>query len=1204
MADRNHTEKKEKKSKIRNAAHKDESSITFYLHASLFLFFLTTYAFLQFLDKNKYPLILNNEILPEVLFFCFGLLIFSFLSLFLLSFWRFLARVFIATVAGGVVAYILGLLFPFNIGNYLSQYASFLPPNILSFVATNGNMIVAGVAGLVFFILLNMFKGGAMALLSLPVLAAIFLLLNTASKQTIPVKIQTPDATSDRENEKTENLIYLILADHASYGLAAESWQNLNAKTSNNTVELPFSPAFIASFYQSNNFTFYPSAYLRFQDKYRNIENILNPTLTEIGNDLFDSSDAVYYVSSEDAKVSTTRNDLFKALKQQGYHLNVYQSYPFDFCKGAGAKEIASCVTYPAPLGALYQTNISTPSRLLLLFGHWLYSTPFGKDVANYAYNKAKEKIDPSALPILGNPMSKSLPIGQSLILSRLRQDVLTAQGKNVFFAHLNLPHYPYVYDKNCQLRVDPLSWRSNAPYTEKKELNGELKRWEDYNQQLFCAYAQINYLIKDLEKAKLLNKTTIVIHGDKGAGISKEKTDENDQTRVDRIVTRFKSNRTTVFGIYTPKNKAQIKTTPCDIATLVDRHVLKNTADVCMPPDFTSYTQEEQDKSMAWFSAPIAPNYLKKTDFKPLYTSWLEKGGEAFMGTLDERLKKENQNASSSKISFVAPPSFSGLHTTTETEAPVKEKTTDFVPVPEKNDFPPTQEPAPQEPKVIELHLPSADVLPTVQELSVQEPPPPAAEPELPSFPVVEPEALPFPVIEQEKREKTAALDVIADDLGELPKPIALPESSAQDKWKATNIKEGQKTTLELLPKTEEKAKTLQTEPAVSEVVPQAAPAAQVEILPLPTPEIVEPVGTTEKKIAPKAKQQEPNETAEVKAAKEARAQAEAQVQAKANEEAQAIAAAEAQIKAAEEAKAKLEALAQARAQAEAEAKARAEEEAKLRAEEEERIKTEAEAQIKAAEEAKAKVEAAAQARAQAEAEAKAKADEVARIKAEEEERVKAEAEAQIKAAKEAQAKARAEARAAKAREEEEERRRLEEEEREEMRKKTPPPPPANADELDIVKETTIERVNDEGEIETFIYLERKPNPKRFKKKPQEERELQQNLSYEPVKQTTLESTLKPEENMTKTTSAPAPELRELEQDLDRTVKTEPPKQETTSSLQPVAVPATATSERELDQEPELASPQPMPEKQTEQPAKKQIVVTEAAVTERVLED
>ena len=71
-------------------------------------------------------------------------------------------------------------------------------------------------------------------------------------------------------------------------------------------------------------------------------------------------------------------------------------------------------------------------------------------------------------------------------------------------------------------------------------------------------------------------------------------------------------------------------------------------------------------------------------------------------------------------------------------------------------------------------------------------------------------------------------------------------------------------------------------------------------------------------------------------------------------------------------------------------------------------------------------------------------------------------------------------------------------------MRKKTPPPPPANADELDIVKETLVERVNDDGEIETFIYLERKPNPNKFKKKARKERELQQqDLVKEPTEQT-----------------------------------------------------------------------------------------------------
>ncbi len=1176
MSETDRIEKKAQKSKIRKAAQKDESSITFYLHASLFLFFLTAYAFLLFLYKNKYPLILNNEILPEVLFSCFGLLIFSFASLFLLSFWRFLARVFIAVVAGAAAAYILGLMFPFNIGNYAAHYVSFLPQNVLTYIAANGNQIIAGISGLLFFILLNIFKGGAMAFLSLPVLVAVFMLLNTAAKQIIPEKIQVETVSADQKKEKTDNLIYLILADHTGYAVAAETWQTLNSKNAA-PAEMPFSPTFIPAFYKTNNFTFYPSAYLRFLNKYRNIGNALNPSLTEIGDDLFNRTDAVYYVSSDDASVSASRNDLFKALKNKGYSLNIYQSYPFDFCKDAGAKEISSCVTYPAPMGALYQTNLSTQSRLMLLIGHWLYSTPFGKQAAEYLYQKANSKIDASGLPLLGNPMSKSLSVGQPLILSHLRQDVLSSSGKNVFFAHLNLPHYPYVYDKNCQLRIDPMTWRGNAPYTDKRELSGELKRWEDYNQQLFCTYAQINYLIDDLKTAKLLDKTTIIIHGDKGSGIRKEKTDEDQLTRTDRMIYRFKNNMTTVFGIYKPKNKASVNTAACDIATLIDRHLLDNTTSVCQPPDFSAFTREEQDKSMAWLAAPVSENYLKSSDFKSSYTSWLENGGQAFMASLNERLKQEQEKEASSKISFVAPPAFMENQKKAENTSSAKEKTTDFFPVPE------TKSEIKQD---ASLPPPSSEKEPN------DIPPPPTTAPETEADFI----SLPAPVlVEQPASAQTSdsevppppPTDIIADDLGQLPQPIVLPESSAQDKWKTADIKDGQTTTLELVPTIADQNAEQPVQPEIQETpTPQAAPAVQVEVLPLPPAVQSEAVAKLPSEAPPAT---EPSQSVAVQPQEEltqaipalsadipqpvdaasAPTEAEKPLPTAADEEAQAIAAAEAQIKAAQEIKAKAEAAAQARAKAEAEAKAKAEEEARLKAEEEAKLLAEAEAQLKAAEEAKAKAEAAAQARIKAEEEAKAKAAEEARLKDEEEAKAKAEMEAQIKAAQEAQARARAEARAAKAREEEEERRRQEEAEREEMRKKTPPPP-ANADELDIVKETLVERINDDGEIETFIYLERKPNPNKFKKKAQKERELQQqDLVKEPAEQT-----------------APSEEKQPVQVPANVPATEEPP---AVSSAIPVSEPEAPPLSIPAEQETETL-------KTPEQPR--------PAVVERVLED
>ena len=193
------------------ARQRQEASFSFYLHSSLFLFFLTVFTFVLFLHANKYPMILNNEIQPEVLFACFGFFVFSFLSLFLLSFWRFLAKVFISVVAGGAVAYILGLLLPYNVGNYFAHYFSFLPHDVLMYAAQNGNQIAAIASGVVLLLILCMFRSGVMAFMSLPVLAGLFWVMNDSAKQTIPdVARSAAPAVQPADGEKTENLIHLI----------------------------------------------------------------------------------------------------------------------------------------------------------------------------------------------------------------------------------------------------------------------------------------------------------------------------------------------------------------------------------------------------------------------------------------------------------------------------------------------------------------------------------------------------------------------------------------------------------------------------------------------------------------------------------------------------------------------------------------------------------------------------------------------------------------------------------------------------------------------------------------------------------------------------------------------------------------------------------------------------------------------------------
>lgn len=1147
------------------ARQRQEASFSFYLHSSLFLFFLTVFTFVLFLHANKYPMILNDEIQPEVLFACFGFFVFSFLCLFLLSFWRFLAKVFISVIAGGAVAYILGLLLPYNVGNYFAHYFSFLPHDVLMYAAQNGNQIVAIASGVILLLILCMFRSGVMAFMSLPVLAGLFWVMNASAKQTIPdVARSAAPAVQPADGEKTENLIHLILAGHAGYAAAAEDWQRLNAKA-DVPKDAAFNPTFIPAFYKSNGFAFYPSAYLRHANKYRNIANILNPSAAEDTSNLFSRDDAVYYTVSDEAPAFATRNDLFKALKDQGYTLNVYQTYPFDFCKGDGAKNVDVCLTYPAPIGALYRTNLSTGARLMLLAGHWLNSTPFGKDVLKYAYDKVAQKTNPDYFPFLGNPLSRSLPVGQPAVLSRLRRDVLAAKGKNAFFVHLDLPHYPYVYDQNCRLKTDPSKWRSNASYTNRNEFEGELRRWEDYDRQLFCTYAQINYLIRDLDAAKKLDDTTLVIHGDKGADIRKEARDDEDTTRVDKAINRFKNNMTTVFAIRKPAGKAEVRAEACDVPTLISRYVEGKKDAACQKPDLSSYSQEERDKTMAWLNRPVAKGYLDGGDYAALYADWLEKGGQAFMAALDERLKTEEQTpAETRKISFVAPPK-TDKPALFDEPAKEKEPTTDFVPVP----------------------------------------------PETPAEQTIEPTADVTPDAPAEETAKPA-VDVIADELSDLPAPIVLPQidPAVADKWKSTDIKEGQKTTLELVPQELSNQPQTSGQPAPEQTpAPESAPAAAVDLIPLPALDIAEQpaAAPAETQIeTPTVQAEAPAETpqtvapetpvpaAETAAVPELPAPpvAEAPETIVVTEEAfvaetpavetQTAETATPQPESAPDAQQAAAPLTQAQAaeQAAAEAKALAEQQAQAKAAEEAEAKALAEKQAKAEAEAKALAEKQAAEKAaaeKAEAEAKAAAEKQAQ------EAALAEKQAKEKAEAEAKAKALAEKQAAeKAAEEQAAKQRAEEEAKEREALRKPLPATIDVDKLDIIKETVTERVNDDGEVETFIFIERKPNPNRFKKKPVEERVLQQDLERAP------EPPEKPEVLEHETDAAPAVE----------TVNAPAP--ETEKAAEHAAEPVPAASD----------APVPAPAAQTEPaasgnvPAAQVVPAASTAPVERVLED
>ena len=682
-------EKKGKKGKEKTPAPKDESSIAFFLNSSLFVFFVTAWAFVRFLYSNRYPLVLNNEVLPEVIAVFAGLLVFSFLVMFLLSPVRFLARVFLSFVAGASAAYLLGVYSPYNVGEYIASFLGFLPHQAVLSIAANGNLIVGVLVGFAFFAAVNIIRGGAMALLSLPALCALFYMFNASAQQRIPLSVEKKAALAQVEEGKggeNQNLVYLMLADHAGYAYAREKWA---AKAGDKDAD-DKTPYFVNDFYQDNGFAFYPHVYSRFPDRYRSVASVLNPSKKEIKGEMFGRGTGTYYSSSEDARVTFSENELFKKLKEAGYNLNVYQSHPFNFCDGAESGGISGCFTYPAPIGALHGTDLSLTSKVALLVGHWLNSSPLGRGLVDAVRGKLIDHhVKISDFPIIGVPYVNSTPVGQADLLMQLREDLKKAQGKNVFFAHLALPHYPYVYDRFCRLKKDPRLWRINKPYAGVSEPKEEERRWDQYNQQLFCTYAQLNAAIRDWEASGDLKNTKIVIHGDKGAGIVPSAKDIQLASKLDQAMERMKRNSSTVFAVYpSASKKAEVKASPCDLGSLVKMYVLGEKPSACVLPELNNPDADEKAKLEKWLASPVAGiDFKPKEKYSETYAKWLESGGQSFLSATDlrrRRLKGEDMPAA---VRFVEPPEKSATKDDGSDKAPETQNIkTEIVPVPAEN--------------------------------------------------------------------------------------------------------------------------------------------------------------------------------------------------------------------------------------------------------------------------------------------------------------------------------------------------------------------------------------------------------------------------------------------------------------------------------------------------------------------------------------
>jgi hypothetical protein len=270
----------------------------------------------------------------------------------------------------------------------------------------------------------------------------------------------------------------------------------------------------VRSLFVGNGFRLHGGAYSQYFNTYNSIGNALN--FASLG------TDAGHFAEVQEP-YHLRENAYFAALEERGYRLRVYQSSYLDYCRTPGVSP-DSCETYDV-------NSIKYVEDLPLGVGQkaaFLRRSFFGlselRTVARAFYNGAWGAR--TALPLWDARVARVGPIPVLPLFDRIAGDIETYGGGTLYFAHLLIPHSPYLLDEGCAVKADTDEWRPRKnpelPLSLANTPESRAATYTAYVAQLRCANVLLASLFERLDSEGLLDDAIVIVHGDHGARINR----------------------------------------------------------------------------------------------------------------------------------------------------------------------------------------------------------------------------------------------------------------------------------------------------------------------------------------------------------------------------------------------------------------------------------------------------------------------------------------------------------------------------------------------------------------------------------------------------------------------------------------------------------------------------------------------------------
>ena len=277
-------------------------------------------------------------------------------------------------------------------------------------------------------------------------------------------------------------------------------------------------------------------------------------------------------------RYTLVENKYFEKQAQAGYDIRVIQSDYLDFCN-SDRISIAYCYDYPGVSPGAMNTAalplLLKAKRLIRsFFNHSLFVVLLNEIFNSGGINQTDSSTETNQrVPV------KYFNAALMHSIELLKKQLHSNSDGSLIFAHLLMPHGPFIWDSQCNIRLENKLWLPKLLGGRSETRNAIQKRnsnYLNYFDQIDCIIKQLDELFTELSEKHQFSDLRIVIHSDHGSRLSLVKPiiDNLETVSNTDIIDSFY----TIFAIKDPAHAAGSSSEQISLLELFsDYHLVEN---------------------------------------------------------------------------------------------------------------------------------------------------------------------------------------------------------------------------------------------------------------------------------------------------------------------------------------------------------------------------------------------------------------------------------------------------------------------------------------------------------------------------------------------------------------------------------------------------------------------------------------------------